>query len=171
MQNNIIRESSFQQQEEAKAEPKIVKFTNFSNEDFTWTWNKVPYTFPAREFRFMETNIANHFAKHLINRELLKKGRENDTSPKVQAENVYFMELYKKAIEGVDTAEGADDTALEQEVIDREMKAKLGLKQPTKPLNVPIKKVKTTTKAKIGNEVVEKTEDFEIIEGDDDDNE
>lgn len=171
MQNNIIRESSFSQPEEEKAPAKIKKFTNFSTEDFTWTWNKVPYTFPAKQFRFMDASIADHFAKHLINRELLKLGRENDTSPKNFRENMYFMELYNKAIQDIETAEGADDTAIEQEVIDREMRAKLGLAETDKPLVAPIKKAKTAPKKNEASKLAEKSEDFELIEGDDDEDE
>lgn len=167
MSNNVLRESSFNHTEVPKEPVKIKKFTNFSNEDFTWTWNKVPYTFPAKEFRFMDASIADHFAKHLINRELLKVGRENDTSPKNPKENFYFSELYNKAIEDIDTAEGADDTAIEQEVIDRDMRAKLGLEEPKKPLVTPIKK--RVAAQKVEKVSREKSEDYELMEGDEDD--
>lgn len=103
---------------------KILKITNFSDEIFTHTWNKVPYTLKPGEYRFMEAGIANHFAKHLINRELLKNGRENDTSPRKPSENPFFMEMYNQCIEELPTDGAMDDTAVQQEVIDRNMKAK-----------------------------------------------
>lgn len=170
MSNEIITERSFQREEGPKAAPRIVKFTNFSNEDFTWTWNKIPYKFPAGQFRFMETLLAEHFAKHLINRELLKKGRENDTSPKNPSENVYYMELHAKAIEPVETAEGADSTAIEQEVVDRDTRARLGLKARKDTLTVPVKKPAKTVKPQ-DKTTPETDENFELIEGDDDDDE
>lgn len=169
MSNEIITESHFREAAGPKAAPRIVKFTNFSKEDFTWTWNKIPYKFPAGEFRFMETNLAEHFAKHLINRELLKKGRENDTSPKNPQENVYFMELHRLAIEAVDTAEGADQTAIEQEVIDRDTRAKLGIKAPAAPLTAPVKKPAKTKAPSAQVAAPAKEEAFELIEVDDDD--
>ena len=113
----------------AKAQEKIVKFTNFTDEDFTWTWNKRPWTFKAGQFMFLEQGIANHFAKHLVNRELIKEGRDTDTSPKKPEDNAFFMELYNKCIEVLEGG-NSDPTKLEQEIIDRNTRAKLGLDQP-----------------------------------------
>jgi len=87
---DIVTEKHFQEPTEAPA-IRVLKLTNFSDETFTYTWNKVPYTFKPGEYKYMEAGIANHFAKHLINRELLKDGRENDTSPKKPSENPFFM--------------------------------------------------------------------------------
>lgn len=168
MSHEILTERDFQPAAGPKTAPRIVKFTNFSKEDFTWTWNKIPYRFPAGEFRFMETNLANHFAKHLINRELLKQNRETDTSPKKPEENVFYMALYKKAVEPVETSEGADQTAIEQEVIDRDTRARLGIKAPKAPLTVPLKKPAKAGKVAAPTEP-EKEEEFELLEGDDDD--
>lgn len=48
-------------------------FTNWTNEDFTWTWNNQSYTFKANSSVELEdAGVANHFAKHLAQRELLK---------------------------------------------------------------------------------------------------
>jgi hypothetical protein len=131
---NVLTEKNFQRQTDPKPAPMIVKFTNFSNEDFTWTWNGIPYTFPAQSVKFMETGLANHFAKHLVNRELLKRGRENDTSPKVNSEgridNPFFLALYNQCIEPVNTdGTPMDQTKAEQEAIDLSVKTSLASKE------------------------------------------
>jgi len=59
---------------------KAVLFTNYTNKDFTWTWGNVPYTFKAGQSVYMEDWKANHFAKHLIDRELQEQGRQVDDS-------------------------------------------------------------------------------------------
>lgn len=50
-------------------------FLNWSDESFEWTWNNVPYTFPAGKAMYMEEYLCNHFAKHLVDRELLKQDK------------------------------------------------------------------------------------------------
>lgn len=122
----------FERPEGPKAAPRIVKFVNFSKEPFTWTLNKIPYTFqPGEEnAKYMEYPIALHFAKHLVNRELLKRGRENDTSPKNMHENPYFMEIFNKVVTPIDDDIGeADQTKLEVEATDRNMKHRLAQKK------------------------------------------
>lgn len=49
------------------------KFKNFSNEDFTWKWDGNPFTFPAGSEIYIEADKAEHFANHLIDRELNKR--------------------------------------------------------------------------------------------------
>lgn len=49
---------------------KPVRFFNFTDEDFSWTWDKQLYTFPAKKAIYMEMWKAQHFAKHLVNRVL-----------------------------------------------------------------------------------------------------
>lgn len=46
------------------------KFHNFSNEDFTWKYDGIPYTFPAGQDTYLEDAKADHFAKHLVDREM-----------------------------------------------------------------------------------------------------
>lgn len=54
-------------------------FTNWTNEDFTWTWNNQSYTFKANSSVELEdAGVANHFAKHLAQRELLKANLSTD---------------------------------------------------------------------------------------------
>lgn len=46
------------------------QFHNFTGTDFTWKWDGIPYTFKAGQTMFLEDFKAEHFAKHLIDREL-----------------------------------------------------------------------------------------------------
>jgi len=46
------------------------KFKNFSNEDFTWKYDGVPFTFKVGEEMYLEDFKADHFAKHLVDREM-----------------------------------------------------------------------------------------------------
>lgn len=84
---------------------KTASFTNFSTEPFTGYWDGKPKTFQAGQTVIMPDYLARHFAKHLTNRELLKLGKERDTSPKVKVrqdgteyvDNINFLELFNKA--------------------------------------------------------------------------
>ena len=48
------------------------RFTNFSNEDFIGIWNKEQFPFKAGETMLLQGYLADHFAKHLVDRELGK---------------------------------------------------------------------------------------------------
>ena len=50
-----------------------VLFTNWTKEDFTYTWDKEPYTFKAGESRYLPAYLAEHFASHLTDREMVNK--------------------------------------------------------------------------------------------------
>lgn len=50
------------------------RFTNFSNEDFIGIWNKEQFPFKAGETMLLQGYLADHFAKHLVDRELGKLG-------------------------------------------------------------------------------------------------
>lgn len=50
------------------------QFKNWTEEDFTWKWDGVPYTFKAGQTIFLEDFKAEHFAKHLTDHEMNKMG-------------------------------------------------------------------------------------------------
>lgn len=77
---------------------KTVLFTNFSTESFTGYWDGKPKKFEPGQSVYMQDYLANHFAKHLVNRELLKLGFERSTSPKRPEDVPEFMELFNKAV-------------------------------------------------------------------------
>jgi len=53
-----------------------VQFTNFTQEDFICKFNGQPWTFPAGKSITLESEKACHFAKHLVDRELHKIGKQ-----------------------------------------------------------------------------------------------
>ena len=65
------------------SQKQALKFTNFSSEDFTYSFNSIPYTFKAGDSVIIFDYLAVHFGKHLVNRELQKEGVMNIfTDPK-----------------------------------------------------------------------------------------
>ena len=46
------------------------KFLNFTEEDFSWKFDGVEYVFPAGQEMYLEDDRADHFAKHLVDREM-----------------------------------------------------------------------------------------------------
>lgn len=57
---------------------QAIPFKNFSSESFTWNFDGIAYTFEAGQEIFLEDFKAYHFGKHLIDRELNKKGIPTD---------------------------------------------------------------------------------------------
>lgn len=49
-------------------------FLNWSNEEFVGMWDSIPYKIKAGQNVYLEDWKANHFAKHLTDRELNKAG-------------------------------------------------------------------------------------------------
>jgi len=54
---------------------KAITFYNFTDSDFSWTWDGTPYLFPAKQRFMMEDWKAVHFAKHLANHVLNSQGK------------------------------------------------------------------------------------------------
>lgn len=76
---------------------RTAQFHNFSDEEFVGYWNGRPKTFKPGAKMLMDEYLARHFATHLTNRELLKKGKETLTSPKFPEQVPEFMEVFNKA--------------------------------------------------------------------------
>ncbi len=53
---------------------QAIQFKNFSDEDFTWKYDGIAYNFPAGSTMFLENFKAEHFAQHLVDRELNRAG-------------------------------------------------------------------------------------------------
>ncbi len=85
---------------------KTALFINFTNEEFKGYWDGKGKTFKPGQSLYMPDYLAKHFAKHLVNKELVridktgksvyKKG-ETFTSPKKPEDVPIFMELFNKA--------------------------------------------------------------------------
>lgn len=55
-------------------EVKSVVFKNFTDEEFVCSWDSVPYRFPPGKEMYVEDWKAAHFAKHLVDKVMHKKG-------------------------------------------------------------------------------------------------
>jgi hypothetical protein len=55
---------------------EIVNFTNIDNSDFTGYWGGQPYLVKAGETKQFAKWMAEHFAKHLIDKILIKSGKD-----------------------------------------------------------------------------------------------
>lgn len=85
---------------------KTALFVNFSDEAFTGYWDGKGKKFSPGQSLYMPDYLARHFAKHLTNRELLRRDKngsliykdgEKLTSPKKPEESPIFMEIFNKA--------------------------------------------------------------------------
>lgn len=85
---------------------KTALFTNFTDQDFTGYWDGKGKKFAPGQTLYMPDYLARHFAKHLVNRELLRtdgngnlvyKDGDKMTSPKKPEDVPLFMELFNKA--------------------------------------------------------------------------
>lgn len=61
---------------------QAIKFKNFTDTDFTWSFDSIPYTFKAGEEMYLESYKAEHFAKHLVDREINKLNLPTNTESK-----------------------------------------------------------------------------------------
>lgn len=110
---------------------RTAMFHNFSTTPFTGFWNGKGRTFQPGDRKFMPKYLAEHYAKHLVNRELILAGKETSTSPKKPEQVPAFMELFNKAFILEDGGENQDQA---QNQID------LAQKERTQPLptDVPV---------------------------------
>ena len=107
------------------------KFVNFTEEEFTGYWDGKPHVYPAGASEFMPDYLAKHFAKHLVNRELLRVNKDGTllykdgdkmTSPKEPKDVPLFMKFFKKAcIEEEEEDKEQETTALDT-IIDSDNK-------------------------------------------------
>ena len=81
-------------------------FINFSDEAFTGYWDGKGKTFAPGQSLYLPDYLARHFAKHLVNRELLREDKNGDllikngdkfVSPKKPEDVPVFMEMFNKA--------------------------------------------------------------------------
>lgn len=93
-------------------------FTNWTQEPFTGWWGGKSRTYLPGEAKWLPDSLAQHFAKHLTNRELLRTDSKGNlvypngdkmTSPKRPADVPMFMELFNKAYSPSEQAEDFGD--------------------------------------------------------------
>lgn len=140
-----------------------VLFTNWTNEDFTWKWDGQPYTFKARSTETINAGtrehnegLARHFAKHLTDRELNKRGIPTDHFTREEFERNCFL----------DKSETQDVPILEVEI-----HQETGLVKTITEIGREDVVKKTKTKAKPKKHAIIEVEEPEIVEDKKDDEE
>jgi len=88
---------------------KPVLFHNWSDEDFIHAWDSVDFTFEKGTKVYLEPWKAEHFAKHFVDREMM---REN-----ISIDDQSREEFIKKTLGIVEDAKEMEDTALETEIL------------------------------------------------------
>jgi hypothetical protein len=76
---------------------KTVLFTNWTSEDFTYTFGGEEFSFKAGSSSYLQDYLAEHFAKHLANRELHKKDDPKFHTYVNNPKNPVFMEFFNKS--------------------------------------------------------------------------
>lgn len=126
-------------------------FTNWTKDDFSYTFNNVLHTFPANSSIELEDGIADHFALHLANRELNVAGLPTDCPQLQDFINNCFGSYIEPTIKHEVTGE---------EIIDNNLEEVL---KPRDEIEIPIKEekiVKKVIKKKKVKKVVKKVANF-----------
>lgn len=76
---------------------KTVLFTNFSNEDIEVFWDGKGRIYKAGTSKYLPDYLAEHSARLLTNRELLRLGHERSMSPKKPEDFPEYMKLFNRA--------------------------------------------------------------------------
>lgn len=98
-------------------------FVNFSEEAFVGVYGGVEYPFQSGESMMLQDYLADHFAKHLVDRELQKQGKlVNDSSR---------PELLKKCF-GERTLSEVSEEKLEAELLNEKVEIKKKAGRPKK---------------------------------------
>lgn len=98
-----------------------ILFLNYTNEDFSHAWNGVGYTFKAGTSMYLEPWMAEHFAKHLIDREINKMNVGVKPDKEIRLDNQMLRkELMDKCIKIV-SVEAKGDAQLKAELLDLNM--------------------------------------------------
>lgn len=92
------------------------RFTNFSDEDFTGEWNSEKFLIKKGETLLLQDYLAEHFAKHLIDRELNKQ--KINTSLQVERQKLYNL------ICGSVEVESSSPEKLETEILNKKEEVK-----------------------------------------------
>ena len=115
-------------QMETKQEQKAVLFTNWTSEDFSWQYGGVFYDFKAGQSTYLQDYLAQHFAKHLVDRELNK-----DKLPT----NSHLRGEYERKCYGVSEIKAESKEKLESTLIN-ELPQPPAVASPPEPEPVPV---------------------------------
>jgi len=111
--------------------PKI--FTNFSQEDFTFSWDSKLYTVKAGKSEPYPDFLAEHAAKHYTDRELIKAGSQNIVDPGKRGE---ILSKCLKDVGGISSGSALDEEiAILKMTVDvkdeQVVKPQIDVKEPT----------------------------------------
>jgi len=123
---------------------KFATFTNFTNEEFVGYWDGRSKKFLPGQSLMMPDYMAKHFAKHLVNKELLRtdkggnliyKDGDKMTSPKFPEQVPLFMKLFNQAYTPDESAvEGPEKKEDIDSIIEKANKKKtINKEQPQDP--------------------------------------
>ena len=101
-------------------------FKNWTTEDFVGHWDGAPYKIKAGASIYLEDWKANHFAKHLVDRELQKANKEVNHHSRAG--------LLEKCIEVEATVE-VDEKSADVEILNKNVK-----EEKVKPAKAKAKK-------------------------------
>lgn len=107
-----------------------ILFTNYSDEDFSHSWDSVVYNFPKGQSTMLESMLGAHFARHLAVRELNKKD--------VITSKANINEEAQKAI-STTSVEAEDDTKLAHEAQNYKKMNKLDLVKEAEDKGIDVK--------------------------------
>ena len=115
------------------------QFVNWTNEDFSFKWDGVPYEVKAGQSMNLPDYLADHAAKHLTDREMQK-----DDGLVAGMYSDLAREPFLKKCFGEITVSPDNDTAAEVAALNQEVKPV----NEVKPVEKPIKEVKPIEPAK-----------------------
>lgn len=115
-----------------KLEAKSVVFKNFTDEEFVCSWDGTPYRFAAGKEMYVEDWKAIHFAKHLVDRVMHKKGMITTNAVE---RNKFLAQALPSSV--VISPEEALDVNAREEIAEKtkEVKEKAKAKKSSKVVN------------------------------------
>lgn len=119
-------------------------FVNWTKEDFIGYWDSVPYRIKSGAQIYLEDWKADHFAKHLVDLELHRQGK--------QVNDPRREELVAKCFGVVEEVEELEDLPEEVKILNKNVAAKLAPKKGGRP------------KKEVAEEVEDTSEEFEGLE-------
>jgi len=150
-----------QQGEEATYE--TVPFYNFTTDDFTEVdhaaWGGKPYEVKAGQVKFYPTWLANHLAKHLINREIIRKNEALLNDQKAREEIKRKILISEDLAFKIQTDERMRQKTMEETKRGRPKKELIGEKEAK---NSPVSRKKVNTEDVLPG--VEHTKEFSKVD-------
>jgi predicted amidohydrolase YtcJ len=121
---------------------QAILFINWTDEDFTHTWDGTPFSVASHEKKYFPAYLARHFAKHLAIREMNKLGMS------LMEKDATFISMMDKAV------------ALEEKTINANSEVELAVELMNAVQDEEKAKKKGNTK-----KVVVAEEEKEVFEG------